>query len=198
MYAVRRHLVKQWDHEQPEKRYSVTVMKGGKPVTGIRLECISVVEEEVMYWRKANHIHAWFVENVQNGQDDCGTYHVPEEKLHELLVVCKHILEKSELVDGMTDTGTPDDHEHPSGIAMREAGQVLKDNGVARLSLPRQAEFFFGSPMYDETIFGTFRKPMIGLSVCSLNQTVECVPASTILRTGNRPVREPTATSDCD
>ena len=29
--------------------------------------------EEVGYWRKANAIHGWFVRNVQNGKDDCGT-----------------------------------------------------------------------------------------------------------------------------
>ena len=27
--------------------------------------------KEVMYWRKANYIHNWFVENIQNGSDDC-------------------------------------------------------------------------------------------------------------------------------
>ena len=149
MYAARRHRVKQWDHQQPKDRYSVTVTKGGKPVAGIKPECISVVEEEVMYWRKANHIHAWFVENVQNGQDDCGTYYVPEEKLRELLAVCKHVIEKSELVDGTVSTGTLYDKEHPDGIALREAGQVIKDNDVASSLLPRQSGFFFGSSEYD-------------------------------------------------
>jgi hypothetical protein len=41
-------------------------------------------EEEVAYWRKANHIHKWFVNNVQNGVDDCGTYPVTKEKLKAL------------------------------------------------------------------------------------------------------------------
>lgn len=27
--------------------------------------------EEVAYWRKANQIHRWFVQNVQDGADDC-------------------------------------------------------------------------------------------------------------------------------
>ena len=35
-----------------------------------------VVECEAMYWRKANAIHGWFVENVQNGEDNCGSYYV--------------------------------------------------------------------------------------------------------------------------
>ena len=26
---------------------------------------------EAAYWRKANQIHNWFVENIQDGEDDC-------------------------------------------------------------------------------------------------------------------------------
>jgi hypothetical protein len=43
------------------------------------------VEVTCAYWRKANQIHAWFVENVQRGVDDCGDYYVSREKLQELL-----------------------------------------------------------------------------------------------------------------
>lgn len=39
---------------------------------------------EIGYWRKVNSVHKWFVDNVQNGNDDCGEYVVSEEKLKEL------------------------------------------------------------------------------------------------------------------
>jgi hypothetical protein len=42
----------------------------------------------VGYWRKANAIHGWFVQNVQGGTDDCGSYYVPREKLVELRDLC--------------------------------------------------------------------------------------------------------------
>lgn len=48
-----------------------------------------MIEQEVAYWRKANHIHNWFVENVQDGEDDCGIYEVSKEQLEDLLNVCK-------------------------------------------------------------------------------------------------------------
>ena len=32
--------------------------------------------EMVGYWRKANHIHKWFVDNVQEGIDDYREYYV--------------------------------------------------------------------------------------------------------------------------
>ncbi len=46
---------------------------------------IGHVELKIGYWRKANHIHKWFVDNVQEGVDDCGEYYVTREKLRELL-----------------------------------------------------------------------------------------------------------------
>lgn len=45
----------------------------------------------VMYWRKANAIHNWFVRNVQNGDDDCKPYWVSREQLKELLQICNQI-----------------------------------------------------------------------------------------------------------
>ena len=47
------------------------------------------VEVTCAYWRKCNQIHAWFVKNVQRGEDDCGEYYVSHEKLNELLNTCK-------------------------------------------------------------------------------------------------------------
>ena len=43
------------------------------------------VEVTAAYWRKANQIHKWFVDNVQGGNDNCGEYYVSQEKLKSLL-----------------------------------------------------------------------------------------------------------------
>jgi len=43
------------------------------------------VEVTCAYWRKANQIHKWFVDNVQGGEDNCGEYYVSHEKLKSLL-----------------------------------------------------------------------------------------------------------------
>jgi hypothetical protein len=50
------------------------------------------VEIELGYWRKANHIHKWFVDNVQNGVDNCGEYFVSKADLEMLLTVCEQVL----------------------------------------------------------------------------------------------------------
>jgi hypothetical protein len=46
----------------------------------------------LMYWRKANAIHQWFVDNVQNGNDDCKPYWVSREQLEELRTICGQII----------------------------------------------------------------------------------------------------------
>lgn len=51
---------------------------------------------EVMYWRKVNAVHDWFVREVQNGEDDCKTYHVSKEKLAELVDTCKRVVDKQD------------------------------------------------------------------------------------------------------
>lgn len=48
--------------------------------------------KNVGYWRKANQIHRWFVENVQGGVDDCNPYEVTKEQLKNLLSIVKSVL----------------------------------------------------------------------------------------------------------
>ena len=93
MYLSKRTYVKRWDHHKPENKHEVIVNRGGKPREDIDSSRISEVIEEVMYWRKANAIHSWFVNNVQDGVDDCREYWVSEEKLQELIDLCSKVVE---------------------------------------------------------------------------------------------------------
>ena len=49
---------------------------------------VKQIDLEAMYWRKANAIHGWFVENIQEGEDNCNEYYVEREQLEELLAEC--------------------------------------------------------------------------------------------------------------
>jgi hypothetical protein len=93
-----------------------------KPFLTMRGKYISweSIFEEAGYWRKANAIHKWFVDCVQDGEDDCGCYEVTKEQLEELLDVC---------------------------IQVRDSSQMEK---TAQELLPTQSGFFFGSTEYDE------------------------------------------------
>lgn len=57
----------------------------------INLNKVTYIIEDCGYWRKANGIHAWFVQNVQDGEDDCKEYYVSKSKLEELLNICLQI-----------------------------------------------------------------------------------------------------------
>jgi hypothetical protein len=98
MYLSKKTYVKQWEH-QGDDNFKVEVTKKGEAVSHIKSERISYIEEEVGYWRKANQIHNWFVQNVQEGEDDCGNYYVEESQLEELLELCKKVLANNELAE---------------------------------------------------------------------------------------------------
>ena len=87
MYLSKKTYVKYWDHNG-DNNYDVKVTKAGNP-TKINPKKVSYIVEEVGYWRKANQIHQWFVDNVQGGVDDCRDAYVERYKLEELLNLCK-------------------------------------------------------------------------------------------------------------
>lgn len=80
--------------------------------------------EEIGYWRKANHIHKWFVAHVQGGEDNCEKYEVTKSNLLDLKAVCEEVLS----LKG-------------------------KDEGRIEEILPTTSGFFFGGTEYDEYYF---------------------------------------------
>jgi hypothetical protein len=53
--------------------------------------------DKVGQWRKANAIHKWFVDNVQNGVDDCSSYSVHMGDLVKLRSLVMRVLKDSSL-----------------------------------------------------------------------------------------------------
>ena len=108
------------------------------------------IMEQVGYWRKANQIHNWFVENIQNGEDDCD-YHreVTEEDLKELLDVCNKVLASCELIPSNIENGYSFD-ENGNRVYDYIDGLAVKDPSIAAKLLPTTSGFFFGGTEYDE------------------------------------------------
>lgn len=88
MYLVRKTSIMNYDNH----KYTINISLNGQPVN-INPDKVSEISEEIGYWRKANAIHKWFVDNVQDGKDDCGSYYVSKEKLQQLLHDCEDVLE---------------------------------------------------------------------------------------------------------
>ena len=94
MYLSKKTYVKNWAHQQ--KHHVITVMYDGKMRTDIKPERIAYIEEEIMYWRKQNAIHNWFVENCQDGEDDCRDAYVEIDQLEKLADLCELVLESKD------------------------------------------------------------------------------------------------------
>jgi hypothetical protein len=47
-------------------------------------------DKELAYWRKANHIHAWFV-RLGGGVDDCSSIKLTKDNIKELIAICKKV-----------------------------------------------------------------------------------------------------------
>lgn len=92
MYLNKRTYVKNWSFMGKPELHDVTVKLGGKVRKDIDKKKVSSIVEEVAYWRKANQIHRWFVENVQEGVDDCKEYYVSVEQLQKLVDICETVL----------------------------------------------------------------------------------------------------------
>lgn len=104
--------------------------------------------EQIGYWRKANHIHKWFVDNVQNGVDECDTYEVTKEQLEDLLNVCRKVLDGSKLIKGKVVNGQK--YENGKMVNIYQDGEYIEDSSVAEELLPTTSGFFFGGTEYDE------------------------------------------------
>ena len=149
MYAHRYHRVTKWKSQPPEEQYDVRVTRGGKQINGIETARIISVEEETKRWYGANHIHGWFVDNVQNGEDDHNEYYIGFEQLQALNDTCDQVIAASKLVDGMVYIKTVYDIDHPHGDVRYAPGKVIEDPTVAKKLLPTRSGFFFGSRNYD-------------------------------------------------
>lgn len=81
------------------------------------------VEVCVAYWRKANAIHGWFVNELANGVDECQSIYVPREKLVEL---------------------------RDKADAMLRVPANFRENVATKSGLQPTGGFFFGSYDYDD------------------------------------------------
>lgn len=88
--------------------------------------------KEIVYWRKANQIHKWFVDNVQEGIDDCGYYEVSKQHIEKLLEICELILDEGII------------------IKLQEEERIIQNKELCEALLPTQSGFFFGGTEYDE------------------------------------------------
>jgi len=152
MYLYRKSYVRNWEYMQPEERHQITVKRNKKKHPWIDPKKISNVTELVGQWRKANAIHDWFVQNVQDGRDECQEADVSIEQLQELYDACVLVRDNTELVDGQIKNGYRIKEVDGKIVEdpILEPGKTVANKTVAEELLPTTSGFFFGSTDYDQ------------------------------------------------
>ena len=99
-----------------------SVKKGAKP------DDVNVIERA--YWRKANMVRQWFVDNTDYDVDaDCVYHKIEKEKLWELADTCVSVL-------------------------------YMRREDYSAAEMPTAAGFFFGDTSYDEYYYADVRNTL--------------------------------------
>lgn len=146
MYLSRKKYIgAQYEHRNVKGSIDISI--GDKKIP-IEFNRISYIEENIAYWRKANQIHKWFVDNIQEGKDDCKSYYVSIEDIKKLYEKCKEIKEKAIIKEGKIKNG--EKLENGKWIPIIEEGKYIENIEEIADILPTESGFFFGSTNYDE------------------------------------------------
>lgn len=115
-----------YEHSKIKGKIQLTKGEEETPIK-IDLSKVTYIVERAAYWRKANAIHQWFVDNIQDGEDKCKEYYVDLKKIKKLVKLCKKVLKRAKVENGVITNS-----------------EELED------LLPTQKGFFFGSTNYDQ------------------------------------------------
>jgi len=75
--------------DNTDKDVKAAIQKMMPETAGMEVKTVSI---EAMYWRKANAIHKWFVDTLQEGVDECQTTRLEWDSLVQLRALCQSVL----------------------------------------------------------------------------------------------------------
>jgi hypothetical protein len=131
------------------------------------------------YWRKANAIHKWFVDNCQNGVDEGVSEPVSREKLLELREICERVIKLSNVEVGQVANGYT--MEMVDGKLVKnpclEEGKVITNPEIAQEFLPTADGFFFGSTDYNEWYLQDLHS-----TIKQIDRVLQDAPEDTVFR----------------
>ena len=91
MYLIAKRYVSNYLDEQDAERADIIKSVFPELADFDNDDLVKEVTVRVGYWRKANAIHKWFVDNVQDGVDECQYSYVSRDKLLELKSACEAV-----------------------------------------------------------------------------------------------------------
>lgn len=104
-FSAKKYMSKYFDAADAERIEKINDIFG---VTGIEDGDYGAQEVtfRVAYWRKANAIHKWFVDNCQGGRDECQETWISREQMQQLIDICKEILKDRKKADELLPTAS--------------------------------------------------------------------------------------------
>lgn len=82
MYLYARRFV--WDDPSPENNAEVKAV-AKLLCNDVHPQRVKYIIERCGYWRKVNWLHGWFVDNIQEGVDNCKEAYIKRDQLRGLL-----------------------------------------------------------------------------------------------------------------
>ena len=121
---------------------TIDLFQDGEPLN-LSTDNITEINYRVGYWRKANHIHQWFVQEVQDGIDECQRSYVGNDKIRELYELCLLVFDK------LDDAHMTAETQKTYGGESYEV-EVYDNKEKIKELLPTTCGFFFGSCTIDK------------------------------------------------
>lgn len=120
-----------------------------------RVESISC---NVAYWRKFNALHNWFVNNIQDGKDDCGEYYIGRDTIQTIITLCETV---KEVIDKLPFKQSS---EHEAYFTKEKFTYKIYENTEKLEKLfPTTGGFFFGDTEYDEYYLKKVERTIVDL-----------------------------------
>jgi hypothetical protein len=152
-------------YEQIENGYLINKEEDAYVVQG---------DYEVAYWRKANQIRQWFVNHIEefNEDDNCGHYNVTKELLERLIIDCQCVLlsrEKVEVDDKIKKKMDKVKTLSERGVGGEKDGakdtleKMERKYGLTGISvkpeeiMPTSSGFFFGGTEYNDRYYNDLK-----------------------------------------
>ena len=89
------HSASSWrpQEEREKAKYPKELESFEKEIDQRNFTSVSIdTDYQIGYWRKANAIHQWIVDNCAEGVDNCQVVYVSREKIKQLLSACNEVL----------------------------------------------------------------------------------------------------------
>lgn len=124
----------------------INIFTNGEKID-VDLNKVNEISERVYYWRKCNAIHQFFVDRVQDGEDDCKEYYIDYDVL---LLLFQYIREDLEYLDSLEKDYKSEDKSY----------YIFKDLDAEALNLIPKSGFFFGSTEIDSYFYNDLKNTL--------------------------------------